>query len=251
MPPRFLGSIKAALMSDMSNSSCSFLMLSTSTFTEMYTPLAGSNTSLKYKQMSPNVRRSILPLTIRALTSLCSSTSAHLMIGVEMDLEALMISLILGTPKVTFMLATPAKWNVFKVICVAGSAIDCAATAPTASPGIRMACTYFTAHRFTKASSCHCVGQPVASARSRASPVVASTLAFPAESAVSPGCRQSRRRVCATFAARPRMNPATVSRAWEMSSSAPPCVRLTKAAKRSAHGPASSLSSTGSNGQAW
>jgi hypothetical protein len=30
----------------------------------------------------------------------------------------LMISLMRGTPRVTFMDATPAKWNVFSVICV-------------------------------------------------------------------------------------------------------------------------------------
>lgn len=43
------------------------------------------------------------------------------MMGVEMFLAALMISLMRGTPSVTFMLATPAKWNVFSVICVPGS----------------------------------------------------------------------------------------------------------------------------------
>jgi hypothetical protein len=34
------------------------------------------------------------------------------MMGVDMVLEALMISLSRGTPSVTFMLETPAKWNV-------------------------------------------------------------------------------------------------------------------------------------------
>ena len=43
------------------------------------------------------------------------------MSGVEMFLAALMISLMRGTPSVTFMLATPAKWNVLSVICVPGS----------------------------------------------------------------------------------------------------------------------------------
>ena len=38
--------------------------------------------------------------------------------GVEMTLEALMISFSLGTPSVTFILATPAKWNVLSVIWV-------------------------------------------------------------------------------------------------------------------------------------
>ena len=46
-----------------------------------------------------------------------------------------MISLMRGTPSVTFIDATPAKWNVLSVICVPGSPIDCAPTAPTAEPG--------------------------------------------------------------------------------------------------------------------
>ena len=50
-------------------------------------------------------------------------------------LEILMISLSLGTPSVTFLEDTPAKWKVFKVICVAGSPILWAAMAPTISPG--------------------------------------------------------------------------------------------------------------------
>ena len=44
-------------------------------------------------------------------------------------------SLSLGTPKVTFLLETPAKWKVFKVICVAGSPRLWAAIDPTISPG--------------------------------------------------------------------------------------------------------------------
>jgi hypothetical protein len=43
-------------------------------------------------------------------------------------------SLIRGTPCVMFMLATPAKWNVFKVIWVDGSPMEVAAIAPTAVP---------------------------------------------------------------------------------------------------------------------
>jgi hypothetical protein len=39
-----------------------------------------------------------------------------------------------GTPNVTFLSATPAKWKVFNVICVVGSPIDCAAMEPIASP---------------------------------------------------------------------------------------------------------------------
>ena len=47
------------------------------------------------------------------------------------------ISSILGTPLVTFdLLATPAKWKVFRVICVVGSPILCAAIMPTISPGL-------------------------------------------------------------------------------------------------------------------
>ena len=56
------------------------------------------------------------------------------MTGVEMVLLALMISLMRGTPCVMFMLATPAKWNVFSVICVPGSPMLCAATPPTGEP---------------------------------------------------------------------------------------------------------------------
>ena len=52
--------------------------------------------------------------------------------------ETLIISFSLGTPRVTFLADTPAKWNVFNVICVAGSPRDWAESAPTISPG----CTY-------------------------------------------------------------------------------------------------------------
>jgi hypothetical protein len=47
----------------------------------------------------------------------------------------LMISVSRGTPSVTFLADTPAKWNVLSVICVVGSPIDCAATVPIISPG--------------------------------------------------------------------------------------------------------------------
>lgn len=60
------------------------------------------------------------------------------MTGVEMFLEALMISLMRGTPCVMFMLATPAKWNVFSVICVPGSPMLCAPKAPTVEPAHEM-----------------------------------------------------------------------------------------------------------------
>jgi hypothetical protein len=46
------------------------------------------------------------------------------MMGVLISFAALMISFIRGTPSVTFMEATPAKWKVFRVIWVPGSPID-------------------------------------------------------------------------------------------------------------------------------
>lgn len=55
--------------------------------------------------------------------------------GHLMALEALMISLIRGTPRVMFMEATPAKWKVFRVIWVPGSPMLWAQSAPTAEPG--------------------------------------------------------------------------------------------------------------------
>jgi hypothetical protein len=61
------------------------------------------------------------------------------MMGVLIRFAALMISFIRGTPSVTFMEATPAKWNVFKVIWVPGSPIDWAPTAPTVDPWLRLA----------------------------------------------------------------------------------------------------------------
>ena len=39
-----------------------------------------------------------------------------------------------GTPRVTFLSETPAKWNVFNVIWVVGSPIDWAAIAPIDYP---------------------------------------------------------------------------------------------------------------------
>jgi hypothetical protein len=53
---------------------------------------------------------------MRAEASLSRVTSLQLMMGVLIALAALMISLIRGTPSVTFIDATPAKWKVFKVI---------------------------------------------------------------------------------------------------------------------------------------
>jgi hypothetical protein len=60
------------------------------------------------------------------------------MIGVLITFAALMISFMRGTPSVTFIEATPAKWNVFKVIWVPGSPIDWAPTAPTVDPAVRI-----------------------------------------------------------------------------------------------------------------
>jgi len=68
------------------------------------------------------------------------------MIGVEIFLAALMISLMRGTPSVMFIEATPAKWNVLSVICVPGSPIDCAPTAPTAVPGSTLLARYLRMH---------------------------------------------------------------------------------------------------------
>ena len=60
------------------------------------------------------------------------NTSQPVRRGVEITFEALIISLILGTPRVTFIEAIPAKWNVLSVIWVPGSPMDCAPIAPTA-----------------------------------------------------------------------------------------------------------------------
>ena len=64
-----------------------------------------------------------------------SARSATVSDGVLICLAMLMISFRRGTPSVTFFAETPAKWNVFRVICVAGSPMDCAATVPMPSPG--------------------------------------------------------------------------------------------------------------------
>jgi len=61
---------------------------------------------------------------MRADASESLVTSLQLMMGVLINFAALMISFIRGTPSVTFMEATPAKWNVFRVIWVPGSPID-------------------------------------------------------------------------------------------------------------------------------
>ena len=51
------------------------------------------------------------------------------------------------------MEATPAKWNVFNVICVPGSPILWAHRAPTAVPGSILALEYFSLQRFRKSTS--------------------------------------------------------------------------------------------------
>ena len=51
------------------------------------------------------------------------------------------------------MEATPAKWNVFSVICVPGSPILWAHRAPTAVLGSIFALEYFSLHRFRKCFS--------------------------------------------------------------------------------------------------
>jgi len=69
-----------------------------------------------YSATSPSSDFSIRAFTILALTALCSLTSLAVMIGVLIYDVALMISLMRGTPSVTFIEATPAKWKVLSVI---------------------------------------------------------------------------------------------------------------------------------------
>ena len=89
---------------------------------------------VKHLLTSPRYVFSNRPFTIRADVSLFGDTSLAVIMGVLMFFDALIISLMRGTPKVTFMEATPAKWKVFSVICVPGSPIDWAPTAPTVDP---------------------------------------------------------------------------------------------------------------------
>ena len=56
-----------------------------------------------------------------------------------MFLATLIISVSRGTPSVTFLALTPAKWKVLRVIYVVGSPKLCAATVPTISPGLARA----------------------------------------------------------------------------------------------------------------
>merc|ERR1719510_2613739 len=70
---------------------------------------SGRKTSSKYSDTSPKVVFSIRPLTLRANSASFSFCKDTVIIGVLIFLEALMISLIRGTPRVIFIEATPAK----------------------------------------------------------------------------------------------------------------------------------------------
>ena len=56
----------------------------------------------------------------------------------------------LGIPRVKLTPPWPAKWKVFKVICVDGYPMDCAAVQPTASPGSTIPLLYFKANTSCK-----------------------------------------------------------------------------------------------------
>mmetsp|Transcript_24647 Transcript_24647/g.57395 ORF Transcript_24647/g.57395 Transcript_24647/m.57395 type:complete len:307 (+) Transcript_24647:583-1503(+) len=99
------------------------------------------------------------------------------MMGVEIVLAALMISLIRGTPRVMFIDATPAKWNVLSVICVPGSPMDWAPTAPTAVPASTCARTYLTRQASRKARSSCGVSHANPTASSSAASAAASAAA--------------------------------------------------------------------------
>mmetsp|Transcript_966 Transcript_966/g.2072 ORF Transcript_966/g.2072 Transcript_966/m.2072 type:complete len:239 (-) Transcript_966:2829-3545(-) len=98
--------------------------------------------------------RSMRPFTMRALVWSESRSSGTSITGVEITLEALMISLMRGTPRVTFMEAMPAKWNVLSVICVPGSPMLWAPIAPTALPGSILARRYLRKHSSRRCCSC-------------------------------------------------------------------------------------------------
>ena len=136
--------------------------------------ISGVASGARRKRTSPRYVFSSRPFTTRAEISLSAATSLLEIIGVLIVLEALMISLIRGTPRVTFIEATPAKWNVFKVIWVPGSPIDCAPTAPTveptcgsvqsqglngkwSTPGSILALTYFSQQMARKVLTCSSV----------------------------------------------------------------------------------------------
>ena len=124
----------AVQMSSIVSSRYKALIVSRSIFTFRKHPF-GVKTSSIYFEISPSLVISIRPFTILALGSTVLLIRDAVMIGVLMFATALMISRTQGTPRVMFIEATPAKWNVFRVIYVPGSPIDCAAIAPTHSPG--------------------------------------------------------------------------------------------------------------------
>jgi hypothetical protein len=80
------------------------------------TPVLAVLTSLIYLATCPSVVFSISALACLASSSSFELSSSAVMMGVEISLEPLMISLSRGTPSVTFIDATPAKWNVLSVI---------------------------------------------------------------------------------------------------------------------------------------
>mmetsp|Transcript_45814 Transcript_45814/g.129605 ORF Transcript_45814/g.129605 Transcript_45814/m.129605 type:complete len:293 (+) Transcript_45814:531-1409(+) len=74
--------------------------------------------------------------------------------GVAQLFEAVWtISLSRGMPRVTFAPPWPARWKVFRVICVLGSPMLCAAMTPTASPGCARLCMNFSRMYWAKAST--------------------------------------------------------------------------------------------------
>ena len=91
---------------------------------------------------SSNLVCSNIYIMVCALSFCLSSSGLRYMLsdGFLISLDNDNISSILGTPRVTFDLdATPAKWNVFRVICVETSPILWPAIMPTISPGATIA----------------------------------------------------------------------------------------------------------------
>lgn len=74
----------------------------------------------------------------------------------------------LGMPRVTFISPLPAKWKVFRVICVEGSPMLWAASRPTASPGSHRERCHFSCRRVLNLE----MGQDIAGVRSTASVLV-------------------------------------------------------------------------------
>mmetsp|Transcript_34980 Transcript_34980/g.88120 ORF Transcript_34980/g.88120 Transcript_34980/m.88120 type:complete len:255 (-) Transcript_34980:2564-3328(-) len=134
-------------------SSCNESITLMSSSTEMKA-MPGRKMTLMLAATCPSVVFSMRPLTMRATLGSLFSASATFMMGVLMFLAPLIISLMRGTPRVTFMLATPAKWNVLSVICVPGSPMDCAPNAPTVEPGSTRLRWYLVTHSRRKTSSC-------------------------------------------------------------------------------------------------